>query len=247
MTVAINTTNAFEAERVPTSWRVWLLAMRPQTLPAAATPVLVGTALALGVNQVHLGGALACLFGAVLIQVGTNLVNDYADFAKGADTRSRVGPARAAERGWLSSRALKAGAAVAFALATLVGSYLVWLAGWPIALIGVLSILSGIAYTSGPWPLGYKGLGDLFVLLFFGVIAVGGTYYVQTAQLTPEVFLLGVAVGCFATAILGVSTCVIVTPTPSPVNAPSPYASESASLDSNTHGYWSHPTPSFSF
>ena len=187
------------------SSRAWLLAARPRTLPAAATPVVVGTALAAAEGRAQWGAAAAALAGSLLIQVGTNLANDYYDWKKGADTAARVGPTRATQAGLITPGAVLGGAAIAFALAALVGSYLVWLGGWPIVAIGVLALLCGWAYTGGPYPLGYNGLGDLFAFGFFGPVAVVGTFYAQTLDTSPTAWLASVPVGALVTAILVVN------------------------------------------
>jgi len=201
----------------PARWHAWLLAARPKTLVAAVAPVAVGTALAYNQHAFALPAALAALAGALLIQIGTNLTNDVLDFRRGADTAERLGPTRVTQAGLLSPRAVAIGAVVAFALAFAAGAYLVAVAGWPIALLGVLAIASGVAYTAGPAPLAYVGLGDLFVLVFFGIAAVGGTYYVQVMaaldrfsrwqalQAMPQALVLGVGVGALAMAILTVN------------------------------------------
>ncbi|HHH30993.1 MAG TPA: 1,4-dihydroxy-2-naphthoate polyprenyltransferase, partial [Polyangiaceae bacterium] len=183
----------------------WVQAIRPATLTAALGPVAVGTGLAIADGAFDASVALAALLGATFIQIGTNLYNDYADFMKGADTDERLGPARAVQRGWLGPRAVKVGALLAFAVASLFGAYLIHVAGWPILVIGVLSLVSGVLYTGGPAPLAYTGLGDLFVLAFFGLAAVGGTYYAQAKTIVPEALAGGVAVGLLATAILVVN------------------------------------------
>lgn len=189
----------------PGSPRAWLLASRPQTLLVGIVPVVVGTAIARAQGGFHLLAALAALLGAVAIQLGTNFANDLFDFKQGADTDERVGPPRAAQLGLLSTRALAVGMALCFAFATFVGTYLVARGGWPIVVIGVLSILSGIAYTGGPYPLGYNGLGDLFVFVFFGPVAVGGTAYVQLGVLPTVALVAAVPVGALATAVLVVN------------------------------------------
>jgi len=189
----------------PSTFQIWWAAIRPATLTAAFGPVLVGSALANAHARFRLGPALAALLGAIFIQIGTNLFNDYADFIKGADTDERLGPDRAAQKGWLSPRQVAMGAIWAFGIATLFGVYLVATAGWPIVAIGLLSITAGVLYTGGPWPLAYVGLGDLFVLLFFGVVAVCGTFYVQALRVTPDVLLASLSVGLFATGILVVN------------------------------------------
>jgi 1,4-dihydroxy-2-naphthoate octaprenyltransferase len=165
----------------------------------------VGAGLAWGDGVLHLPSAVLALIGALAIQVGTNLFNDYADFVKGADSQGRLGPARAAQQGWLSAGEIKRGAFVAFGVAALAGLYLVGRGGWPILALGIVSITAGFAYTGGPLPLAYVGLGDLFVLAFFGVAAVAGTYYVQALELTPVSVVLGLAVGAISTAILVVN------------------------------------------
>lgn len=189
----------------PGSMGAWLMAARPQTLPVAVAPVCVGIALASAAGRVRLGPALAALLGALLIQIGTNFANDVFDHEKGADSHDRLGPARAAERGLLSARALKQAMALAFACAVLVGVYLTQIGGLPIVVIGLASILSGVAYTGGPFPLGYHGLGDLFVLVFFGFVAVCGTTWVTAGMLPPAAWLASISVGALATAVLVVN------------------------------------------
>lgn len=185
--------------------QIWLLAARPKTLPAAAAPVLVGTAVAISDGGFAWLPALAALLGALLLQIGANLANDVFDYQKGADTSERLGPLRVTQAGLLSPRAMFQGMTVVFGLATLIGLYLVWVGGWPVVAIGAFSILAAIAYTGGPFPLGYHGLGDVFVFLFFGLIAVGGTYYVQTLTLTPKAIWAALPIGLLATAILVVN------------------------------------------
>ncbi len=180
-------------------------AIRPATLWAAVVPVWVGAALALE-RGLHAPDAIvAALVGAMGIQIGTNLFNDYADFKSGADTEERIGPKRAVQQGWLSERAMLYATGVAFAIAFMAGLYLVVVSGWIIFSVGLLSILCGIAYTGGPYPLAYYGLGDIFVFFFFGLVAVGGTYYVQTGSLSFEVFVAGAALGLMCTGILVVN------------------------------------------
>lgn len=189
----------------PGSLRAWLLASRPATLSAALVPVAVGMALAHFLDGFSLWPALAALAGAIWIQIGTNFANDVYDHQKGADTGDRVGPMRAAQAGLLSPKQLFIGMAVTFGLATLCGFYLLLVGGWPIALIGAASIASGIAYTGGPYPLGYNGLGDIFVLVFFGFVAVCGTVYVQLLWVPGLALWLSIPVGALATAILVVN------------------------------------------
>ncbi|MBM3321248.1 MAG: 1,4-dihydroxy-2-naphthoate polyprenyltransferase [Candidatus Eisenbacteria bacterium] len=194
-----------EAAVAPGGVRAWLLASRPATLTAAATPVLVGTACAIRAGGFRAGPALAALAGALLLQIGSNITNDLFDYEKGADTPDRLGPTRAAQSGLLSPRALRAGAAVVFGLALAVGAYLTAAAGWPVVVIGLLSIASAIAYTGGPYPLGYRGLGDLFVFVFFGFVAVAGSAFVQARAVPPVAWIASVPVASLATAILVVN------------------------------------------
>ncbi len=194
-----------QAENSRSTFQIWLLAARPKTLPAATVPVIVGTALAIGAGKFRAMPAFAALLGALLIQIGANLANDVFDYQKGVDTSARLGPLRVTQAGLLSPRAVMTGMGVVFGLAILVGLYLVAVGGWPILLIGVLSILSAMAYTGGPYPLGYHGLGDVFVFIFFGLVAVGGTYYVQANALSPVVYWSAVPIGLLATAILVVN------------------------------------------
>ena len=183
----------------------WLLAARPKTLPAGAAPVIMGAAMAAGAHDFHPWAALACLMGALLFQIGANYANDYFDFVHGADDADRVGPTRATQAGGGTPKAMRRAATLVFALAFVPGAYLVWRGGWPFVAIGALSILFGVLYTGGPRPLGYLGWGDALVLVFFGPVAVGGTYYVQTLTLPLEVLVAGLAPGLFSTAILTVN------------------------------------------
>lgn len=183
----------------------WLLAARPRTLPAAAAPVLVGTALAWHVGGFRLLPALAALAGALLIQVATNLANDYFDFVKGADTAERVGPTRVTQAGLLTPEAVRRGMILTLLGALLVGSYLVAVAGLPVVVIGLLAIVCAVAYTGGPFPLAYHGLGDLFVFVFFGLVAVAGTTWVQALVFLPEALWAGMGVGAVSTALLVVN------------------------------------------
>ena len=189
----------------PGSAKAWVLAARPKTLPAAAIPVMVGTAVAFSQGALAIGPALAAFLGAALIQIGTNFANDYFDAKSGADNEDRLGPTRAVQAGLLSPGAVKAATYITFALSALVGVYLIAVGGWPILIIGVASILSGLAYTGGPYPLGYHGLGDLFVFLFFGLIAVAATHYVQALYWSPEAFIAALPIGFLSTAILVVN------------------------------------------
>jgi len=168
-------------------------------------PVAVGSALAWRDHAFRPGPALAALAGAILIQIGTNLVNDLGDFHRGADTGTRLGPPRALAMGWLSPGEIRAGVLLSFFAAMLAGLYLVHAAGWPVIAIGIASILAGAAYTAGPWPLAYHGMGELFVFLFFGVVAVGGTYFVEARALSADALVAAVPVGALASAILVVN------------------------------------------
>lgn len=186
-------------------WQIWLLASRPKTLPAAISPVLVGTSLAWADGQFSLAPALAAAVGALLLQILSNFANDYFDFEKGVDTRERVGPTRVMAAGLLSALELRFGIAVVISLAVLDGIYLVVVGGWPILAVGAASILAALLYTGGPLPFGYRGLGDLFVFIFFGLTAVCGTYYVQAGTLSPVIFVAAAPVGFLITAILVVN------------------------------------------
>ena len=189
----------------PTGTRVWLLAIRPKTLPAAAASVVVGTALAAYDGGFSLGPALAALTIALLLQVGSNLANDVYDDERGADTDDRLGPTRVTSAGLLSRGQVKRGMAVVFAIAFALGLYLTWVRGPLVLVIGVAAIVAAIAYTGGPYPLGYHGLGEVFVFLFFGVTSVVGTYWVQTGTTTPVVWLMSVPVGLLIVAIIVVN------------------------------------------
>lgn len=184
----------------------WLLAARPKTLAAGAVPVLAGAALAYNETARMHWIAFGCaLFGAVFIQIGTNLVNDALDFHRGADTAERLGPLRVTQAGLLSSRAVLGGAVVSFVLAALCGVPLIARGGWPIVIIGVLSIAAAWAYTGGPYPLAYNGLGELFVMIFFGLVAAGGSFYVQRLRVDAPALVTGFACGSLAVVLLSVN------------------------------------------
>jgi 1,4-dihydroxy-2-naphthoate polyprenyltransferase len=187
------------------SVRIWIMAARVRTLPAAVAPVLVGTALSATERDLHVGGFVAALLGAIFIQVGTNLSNDYSDARRGADTEDRLGPVRVTAGGLVPPRQVLIATAVAFGVAVLAGSYLIATAGWELLAVGAASILAGILYTGGPRPYGYEGLGEVFVFLFFGVVAVAGSYFAQTETLAWEALVLAVPVGLLASAILVVN------------------------------------------
>jgi 1,4-dihydroxy-2-naphthoate octaprenyltransferase len=184
---------------------IWLMAARPRTLPAAVAPVLVGTSLALGAGHFHPLAFVAALLGAVFIQVGTNLSNDYSDARRGADTEDRLGPVRVTAGGLVPPGKVLLATYVTFGLAVLCGAYLVAVAGWELIAVGAASILAGVLYTGGPRPYGYEGLGELFVFLFFGIVAVSGSYFVQVQELPWESFACAVPVGLLASAILVVN------------------------------------------
>jgi 1,4-dihydroxy-2-naphthoate polyprenyltransferase len=185
--------------------RIWLMAARVRTLPAAVAPVLVGTALAVTDGEFRPGAFAAALLGAIFIQVGTNLANDYSDARRGADTEDRLGPVRVTAGGLVPPRQVLVATYVTFGLAVLCGAYLVAVAGWELLVVGVLSIAAGVLYTGGPRPYGYEGLGEVFVFLFFGVAAVTGSTFAQIERWPWEAFVLAVPVGLLAAAILVVN------------------------------------------
>jgi len=189
----------------PSLLKIWIAAARPRTLPAAVAPVLVGTALAWHDHALVWQAALACLGFALLVQIGTNFANDYFDFIKGADNAGRVGPRRAVAAGWVAPEVMKSAMMIVFMLAFFVGLTLLKFGGWPLLVIGVASILCGIAYTGGPFPLGYNGLGDVFVFIFFGLVAVCTTYFVQAGEVGSSAIVCGVGIGLLATNILVVN------------------------------------------
>ncbi len=181
--------------------KIWFLAIRPKTLPAAMGPVIVGTALAIGDQAFRFGPALAALMGALLLQIGSNLANDVFDFKKGTDTEERTGPLRVTQAGLLTPRQVLGGMIAIFIIAIMIGFYLIWVGGWPVLAIGVASIICAIAYTGGPFPLGYHGLGEVFVCIFFGPVALCGTYYVQTGTVVPAAWWASISMGLLISAI----------------------------------------------
>ena len=199
------TTRITQGAPRPTSLQIWMMAARPKTLPAGIAPVLVGTALAGYLHVFHPLRFVAALLGSVLIQVGTNLSNDYSDARRGADTEDRLGPVRVTAGGLVPPKQVLIATYVTFGLAVLCGAYLIAVAGWQLLLIGVASILAGVLYTGGPRPYGYEGLGELFVFLFFGVAAVAGSYFVQMRDFSWESLALSVPVGLIASALLVVN------------------------------------------
>src|SRR5579884_1162955 len=186
----------------PGGARIWLMAARLRTLPASIAPVLVGTSLAGYAGVFHPLRFVAALVGAVFIQVGTNLSNDYSDARRGADTEDRLGPVRVTAGGLVPPRRVLLATYVSFGVAVLAGAYLIAVAGWQLLLVGAASILAGVLYTGGPRPYGYEGLGEVFVFLFFGIVAVAGSFFVQTRHLSWEAFALAVPVGLLAAGIL---------------------------------------------
>lgn len=189
----------------PSAARRWFLAVRPATLGAAIAPVLVGAAAAGRTGVFDAVVFLMTLAGAVAIQVGTNLANDMGDFQRGADTADRLGPLRVTQGGLVSPQQVRAATCMTFGAAALAGLYLAAIGGWPIVAIGVLSIVAGLMYTLGPWPLGYHGLGDVLVFVFFGLVAVAGTYFLQTHTLRLTAVVAAVPIGLLVTAILVVN------------------------------------------
>jgi len=184
---------------------VWLRAARPQTLPASVIPVLTGGALAYHNHLFRWDTTIVALICALLIQIGTNFANDYYDFVKGADREDRIGFTRATSAGLVTPQAMFRATYITMLAAFFIGLYLVWIAGWPIFLIGVFSLIFGVAYTGGPYPLGYNGLGDIFVFIFFGFAAVMGTYYVNALEWSTDAFWASVPVGALAVNILVVN------------------------------------------
>ena len=189
----------------PSGLQIWLMAARPRTLPAAIAPVLVGTSLAGWLHVFHPLRFVAALVGAVFIQIGTNLSNDYSDARRGADAEDRLGPVRVTAGGLVPPRQVLIATYLTFGIAVLAGVYLIVVAGWELLFIGIASIAAGVLYTGGPRPYGYEGLGELFVFLFFGIVAVAGSFFVQVEHLDWEAFALAVPVGLMAAAILVVN------------------------------------------
>ncbi|MBA4180826.1 MAG: 1,4-dihydroxy-2-naphthoate polyprenyltransferase [Anaerolinea sp.] len=185
--------------------RAWKLAVRPPTLTAAMSPVFVGTAVAISQGEFRALPALAALSGALFLQVGANFANDVFDFKRGADTADRLGPPRATQMGLLSPTEMLLGMWAMLGLALVCGVYLAFAGGWPVVVFGLASLAAAVVYTGGPWPIGYHALGDLFTFVFFGLVAVVGTYYVQAKETTLLAWLAAVPVGCTVTAILVVN------------------------------------------
>jgi 1,4-dihydroxy-2-naphthoate octaprenyltransferase len=188
-----------------TRLQIWFLAARPKTLPASITPVIIAGAMAIGDQVFHLPSFLAALCGGILLQIGSNFVNDLIDFQKAVDTAERIGPLRVTQAGLVTPRQMRNATIVVFALALVIGIYLVARAGLPIAVIGLVSIVCAVLYTAGPHPLGYIGLGELFVLIFFGMVPLAGTYYAMSLTVNAQVIAVGIAPGLLAVAILVVN------------------------------------------
>ena len=189
----------------PTFTRAWWLAIRPRTLPAAASGVTMGSALAWHDGSFQLLPAFAALMVALLLQIASNVANDVFDFERGADTPDRLGPLRVTQAGMLTPAQVKIGLGIIIGLAVVFGLYLATLRGWTVILLGAAAILSAVAYTGGPYPLGYHGLGDVFVFIFFGVAAVAGTYFVQAGSVSAAAWWMSVPIGLIVTAILVVN------------------------------------------
>jgi 1,4-dihydroxy-2-naphthoate octaprenyltransferase len=187
------------------TFRHWVTASRPKTLAAAVVPVMVGTSIAYYDGFFDFLPAFLALICAILIQIGTNFANDYYDFIKGADTDQRIGFVRATSAGLIPAKMMFRATILTMSVAFLIGLFLVWHAGWIVLLIGILSLIFGIAYTGGPYPLGYNGLGDVFVFIFFGIVAVMTTYYVQALHWSYATFWASLAVGALSTNILVVN------------------------------------------
>jgi 1,4-dihydroxy-2-naphthoate octaprenyltransferase len=190
---------------IPSGIRIWLMAARIRTLPAAVAPVLVGTALAGYYHVFHPLRFIAALVAAIFIQVGTNLSNDYSDARRGADTEDRLGPVRVTAGGLVPPHNVLVATYASFGVAVIAGAYLIAVAGWQLLLVGAASILAGVLYTGGPKPYGYEGLGEVFVFLFFGIVAVAGSFFVQVQHLDWEAFALAIPVGLLAAGILMVN------------------------------------------
>jgi len=198
--------NSLAAPQAPGRFLAWWLALRPWSFTISLAPVLVGSCLAvLDGHVARLEVALAALAGAILIHAGTNLQNDVGDFRRGADLVGRIGPPRATTEGWLPAEQVQAAASLCFALALVPGAYLVAQGGWPVVAIGLASIAAGAAYTTGPRPIAYSGWGEVFVIVFFGMVAVGGMYYLQAGSAGAAAILAGAAVGLLAAAVLVVN------------------------------------------
>lgn len=185
--------------------KAWFLALRPKTLPAAVVPVLVGAACAFRAGAVSWVNTAICVACSLLLQIASNFANDVFDFEKGSDTQQRVGPARAVAQGWITPAQMKRAVLVTLAAAAIAGSYLVYLGGWPLFWLGALALVCAVAYTAGPFPLGYNGLGDVCVFFFFGPVAVCGTAYLNSGFVPLQAWLAAIPIGALTTAILVVN------------------------------------------
>lgn len=194
-----------ESDKKSVSIKSWITAIRPRTLPAALSPVVVGSAMAFSDNTFRALPAVAAFIGAILLQIAVNLANDYFDFTKGVDSENRVGPIRVTQKGIISLAMMRLAIAFILCLSSLIGIYLIYVGGWPVFTIGVASILAALAYSGGPFPLGSHGMGDLLVFIFFGLVAVCGTYYVQALRLTYVAVIVSIPIGLLITAILVVN------------------------------------------
>jgi 1,4-dihydroxy-2-naphthoate octaprenyltransferase len=199
------TARAAEGPASPPAWRAWLAAARPRTLPAALAPIAVGTATAAREGAFDAVVAVLCLATALLLQLAANLANDVFDFERGADGDGRLGPPRATQQGWIAPAAMRRATALALAAAAASGLALVARGGWPLGLAGAASVAAALAYTGGPWPLGYRGLGDLLVFVFFGLVGVVGSHFAHALTAPPVAWAAAVPVGALATAILVVN------------------------------------------
>lgn len=182
--------------------KIWIANTRPRTLPAAASSIIIGLALSFHETKIHIPTAVITMITAILIQIGTNFANDYFDFIKGTDTEKRIGPTRAIQAGLVKKNEMLSACIITFVMAILFGIFLVIRGGYPILIIGFFAIIFGLLYTAGPAPIGYIGLGDIFVFIFFGLISVGGTYYLQTLKINYTAFIAGMAPGLYSVAIL---------------------------------------------
>jgi len=192
-------------DRESLSIKSWIIAIRPRTLPAALSPVFVGSAVAFADNAFRTLPAVAAFVGAILLQIAVNLANDYFDFTKGVDSDTRVGPIRVTQKGIISLAMMRYAIGVILCLSSVIGVYLIYVGGWPIFAIGIASIIAALAYSGGPYPLGSHGMGDLMVFIFFGLVAVCGTYYVQALRLTYVAVIVSIPIGLLITAILVVN------------------------------------------
>lgn len=187
------------------SIHAWILAARPKTLTGAITPVIIGISLAVMDHRFSWVPALTCILFACLMQIGANFINDLFDYLKGTDREDRLGPERACAQGWISAGAMKTGIGITLAIACAVGSILLFYAGWELIIIGLLCVIFAFLYTTGPYPLSYNGWGDLLVIVFFGFVPVGGTYYVQTLTWTTDVTIASLVCGLIVDSLLVVN------------------------------------------